>query len=55
MSLLEQAKEITSSEYLNLKDPIFKGQTRLYSDLTYWMVFEDNGVLYKILATLYDY
>lgn len=52
MSLLEQAKEITSSEYLNLKDPIFKGQTRLYDDLTYWMLFEDSNVLYKILHTL---
>jgi hypothetical protein len=52
MSLLEQAKEITSSEYLNLKNPVFKGQTRLYGELKYWMVFEDNGVLYKILATL---
>ena len=52
MSLLEQAKEITSSEYLNLNYPIFKEQTRLYSELKYWMVFEDNGVLYKVLCTL---
>jgi hypothetical protein len=52
MALLEQAKEITSSEYSNLNDPIFKGQTRLYGELAYWMLFEDNGELYKILVTL---
>jgi len=52
MSLLEQAKEITSSEYFNLNDPVFKGQTRIYNDLKFWMLYEDNGVLYKILVTL---
>jgi len=52
MSLLEQAKEITTSEYSNLNNPIFKGQTRLYGELTYWMLFEDNSVLYKILVAL---
>jgi len=52
MSLLNQAKEITSSEYSNLNDPVFKGQTGLYDDLTYWILYEDNSVLYKILVAL---
>jgi hypothetical protein len=51
-SLLEQSKEITSEEYMSLSNPIFKGQTRLDNNNMYWMVFEDNGVLYKIHSTL---
>lgn len=51
-NLLEQAKEITSSQYMDLKNPIFKGQTRVDENSQYWMVFEDNGVLYKIHNTL---
>jgi hypothetical protein len=51
-SLLEQSKQITSEEYISLSNPIFKGQTRLDNDNMYWMVFEDNGVLYKIHSTL---
>lgn len=50
--LLEQAKEITSSQYMDLKNPIFKGQTRLNENYQYWVVVEDNGVLYKIHNTL---
>lgn len=49
---LEIAKEISSEEYMNLKNPIFKGQTRLDSNNQYWMVFEDNEILYKIHNTL---
>lgn len=51
-ALLEQAKQITSKEYMALANPIFKGQTSVDNDLMYWMVFEDNGVLYKIHNTL---
>jgi len=49
---LEKAKEITPQEYMNLANPIFKGQTRPDSNNKYWMLFEDNGVLYKIHNTL---
>lgn len=41
-------KEITQTEYMSLENPIFKGQTRLDENNQYWMVFEDNNVLYKI-------
>jgi hypothetical protein len=51
-TLLEQAKQITSKEYMALANPIFKGQSRVDDNLMYWMVFEDNGVLYKIHNTL---
>jgi len=51
-NLLNQSTEITPSEYINLKNPIFKGQTSIDDDMMYWMVFEDNGVLYKIHNTL---
>jgi hypothetical protein len=52
-NLLNIAKEISSSDYMNLKNPEFKGQTRLDVNYQYWMVFEDNGVLYKIHNSLY--
>lgn len=51
-NLLALAKEITSLEYMDLKNPIFKGQTRLDENNQYWMVFEDNGILYKTHNTL---
>ena len=47
-NLLDQAKEISLKEYMDLKNPIFKGQTILDEDDMYWMVFEDNNILYKI-------
>ena len=47
-TVLEKAKEITSQEYMSLKNPIFQGQTRLDDNYQYWMLFEDNGTLYKI-------
>jgi hypothetical protein len=49
---LDIAKEITSQEYMSLKNPIFKGQTRLDDNNQYWMLFEDNGILYKIHMAL---
>ena len=51
-NLFNIAKEITSSDYMNLKNPEFIGQTRLDVNNQYWMVFEDNGVLYKIHHSL---
>jgi len=49
---LEDCKLITSSEYLLLENPIFKGQTRLNENNQYYMIWESNGVLYKTLNTL---
>ena len=49
---LEDCKEITGEEYMELKQPVFKAQTRVQEDNTYWMVFEDSGVLYKIHGKL---
>lgn len=51
-NLLEQAKEITSLQYMDLENPIFVGQTRLDKNDKYWIVFKDNDVLYKIHNTL---
>ncbi len=51
-NLLEQAVQISSKEYMNLNNPIFKGQTSVDDDFMYWMVFENDGVLYKIHNTL---
>ena len=45
---LDTCIEITSSEYINLINPIFKGQTRLDEKDMYWMCFESEGILYKI-------
>jgi hypothetical protein len=45
---LENCKEITSTEYCELPNPIFKGQTRVDENNMYWTVFEDNEILYKI-------
>ena len=50
--LLDNAKEISSLEYMNLSNPIFKGQTAVDNNLKYWMIFENNGSLYKIHNTL---
>ena len=46
--MLNTAIEITSTEYMDLKDPIFKGQSRLDDNLMYWMIFESEGIMYKI-------
>ncbi len=49
---LNDAKEITSVQYMDLKNPQFVGQTQLDKFNKYWMVFESEGVLYKIHHTL---
>ncbi len=44
---LEDCKLITNEEYLLLKNPKFMGQTPLDENEGYYMVWEDEGVLYK--------
>ena len=51
-NILNTATEITSQEYMDLKNPIFKGQTRLDVSNQYWMIFENDGIFYKIHNTL---
>lgn len=51
-NLLEQAIEIPITQYVELENPIFKGQTRLDKDNKYWVVVENNNILYKIHNTL---
>lgn len=51
--LLAQAKQIDVNEYIDLENPIFKGQTRPTETGEYWMVFESNGVLYKTFNVLF--
>ena len=52
--LLKLAKQIPSTQYMDLKNPIFKGQSRVDDNRMYWTVYEDNGILYKIHNRLYD-
>ena len=47
MIKLEDCTLITNAEYDALKDPIFKGQTRLDKDGWYYMVWESENKLYK--------
>lgn len=54
-NLLNEAKEIELYKYMQLKNPIFKGQSRVDKDNMYWMIFEDDGILYKTRNRLYDY
>jgi hypothetical protein len=49
---LEDCKLITGEEYCKLKDPKFKGQTRLDANKQYYMCWESEGVMYKTLNTL---
>lgn len=41
-------QEITNAEYSNLVDPQFVGQTRSDENDMYYMIFQSNGILYKI-------
>lgn len=49
---LEDCTEITSAQYMELDNPQFVGQTGVGHSGTYWMVFESEGVNYKILHKL---
>ena len=44
---LEDCILITSEQYLDLKNPKFMGQTRIDENKMYYMIWEDNDVLYK--------
>lgn len=44
---LEDCTLITNKEYCSLVNPIFKGQTRCDDNNMYYMIWEDDGVLYK--------
>lgn len=46
--LLSQSIELPVSEYISLSNPIFKGQSEVDDNGMYWMVFENNGTLYKL-------
>jgi len=45
---LEDCILITPLQYMELENPKFEGQTRLDDNNMYFMVFSDNGKLYKI-------
>ena len=49
---LENCKLITSEEYIDLVNPIFKGQTKLNDRNMYYMIWESDGVLYKTHMSL---
>lgn len=46
-NLLSQAIELPIYMYSSLDNPIFKGQTPLDDDGTYWVVVDCSGKLYK--------
>lgn len=52
MVKLEDCIEITSSEYISLSNPIFIGKTSVDEDGSFWMIFENEGVKYKLLIYL---
>ena len=45
---LEDCKQITPKQYLELIDPEFKAQSRVDSNGYFWMIFESKGILYSI-------
>jgi hypothetical protein len=47
-NILDKSKEITTTQYMSLVNPEFVGQTRVNDNGTYWVVFKDNDVLYKV-------
>lgn len=55
MSKLEEAKEITSSEYTKLDDPVFEGQTLTNDKGIYWLLFStpESGLV-KVKHNLLD-
>lgn len=52
MPKLEDCILITSTEYCQLSNPIFIGQTRLDRNNQYYMIWENDGLYYKTLNTL---
>jgi hypothetical protein len=45
--LLNNSTQLSISEYLQLSNPIFKGQTSVDSNNMYWIIFEQDNKLYK--------
>jgi hypothetical protein len=50
-NVLSQAIQITSTEYANLIEPKFITQTEMADNFTYFVVFESENQLYKVLMT----
>ena len=46
--ILNESQEITITQYVNLVNPVFVGQTEVNDNGTYWVVFKENDVLYKV-------
>jgi hypothetical protein len=46
--ILNESQEITITQYISLVNPMFVGQTSLNDNGTYWVVFKENDVLYKV-------
>jgi hypothetical protein len=51
-NVLSQAMQITSTEYCSLIEPKFITQTEMSDDFTYFVVFESENKLYKVLMRL---
>jgi hypothetical protein len=53
---LDECKLITGAEYMLLKNPEFKGQTRVDETGMYYMVWESEGILYnQILINILEH
>ena len=46
--ILNESQEITITQYVSLVNPMFVGQTSVNDNGTYWVVFKENDVLYKV-------
>jgi len=51
-NVLSQAIQITSTEYCSLIEPKFVTQTEMADDFTYFVVFEADNQLFKVLMRL---
>lgn len=51
-NVLSQATLITSAEYCSLINPKFITQTEISDDFTYFVVFESENKLFKVLMRL---
>jgi hypothetical protein len=51
-NVLSQAIQITSTEYCSLIEPKFITQTEMADDFTYFVVFEADNQLFKVLMRL---
>ena len=51
-NVLSQAIQITSTEYCSLIAPKFITQTEMADDFTYFVVFESENKLFKVLMRL---